>query len=87
MKLPLWLRLASFTDALLALSLLLKAICPLNVGCLTDPLTAFFFSPLFFLENNGFTDFSKSQEIVFLFWVWFIVGALIGFVLGLFKKD
>lgn len=86
MKLPLWFRFAGFTDALLALSLLLKAICPLNAGCLTDPLTSVFFKPLFFIESQGF-GLSEVQEIAFLFWIWFIVGALIGLVLNLFKKD
>ncbi len=86
MKLPLWLRLAGFTDALLALSLALKAICPLNEGCLTDPLTTFFFKPLFFVESQGF-NFTDIQEIIFLFWIWFILGALIGLILSLFKKD
>ncbi len=87
MKLPFWLRFAGFTDALLALSFLLKAICPLNVGCLTDPLVSLFFSPLFLIENKFGQGFSQIEEIVFLFWIWFVFGILIGLAIEAFKKD
>lgn len=86
MFMPLWIRLGSFSGSLVILSFFLKGICPISNGCLTAPLVVLFFQPLFFVEQKLATDFSVVEEIIFLIFFWFILGALLGVLLDLFKQ-
>ncbi len=83
MSVPFSIRLAFFTVALLVLSFILKAFCPIEEGCLTDPFVSFFLEPLFFLENSGRAFLDVQYEVLFLLCFWFLVGALLGSILDL----
>ncbi len=83
---PLWFRLPFFFDALLALSFGLKYICPIDIGCVSDPFVKIFFEPLFFVEKREWFIFTPAKEVVFLLLIWFVVGFLLGGIIEFFRK-
>lgn len=73
---PYWVKGIIFAISLTVLIFILKVLCPLNVGCFSDPFLIPLFSPLLIIENlfgslGGFEPF-------FILFFWAVVGGLIG---------
>lgn len=64
--------------ALICLIFFLKVICPIEIGCLSDPFLLILFLPLSFLEKAIFIPASYEPLTILAFWM--LAGAITGFL-------
>ena len=82
MKIPYSLRIAGFCVGLVILTIVLKATCPVQ-QCFVDPFLRIVFSPLWLAEATGV---SRSNEPLFLVWVWCVVGGCAGALADIYRR-
>lgn len=88
MRIPYFIKGAFFGPAFIALVMLLKAFCPDSAGdgCLANHFAVPIFLPLVFIYKFLGTS-SLPYEFAFIIAYWAIVGALVGLIFDLYKRQ
>ncbi|PIQ67165.1 MAG: hypothetical protein CO184_01425 [Candidatus Zambryskibacteria bacterium CG_4_9_14_3_um_filter_40_16] len=86
---PGWFRGLIFSVFFIFLIFFLKIICPLSVGCLSDPFFVPIFYPLVlikFIFGVSSAEVLGRWEPIFILFFWALVGIILGYIYDIYKN-